>query len=244
MQMAAKKPGRAGSQEAKETTEAQAADTGANGTGAAVGGTGARAKGARKTASAGAGSGAEAGGSESASGTPSDGGTTGKRSTSDTEAKPSAGGATRARKTATKSAAKSATKSASKRAGSAQGGTTARQAAGGASGGDELRNNLRAFLSHHPHGWGHSDWEGLLNHLRQSGFDASDEARVGSELEKERVVYTLETSGVSGLSGSKARSVADRFGSVHELRQASVDDIAGIKGINRSQAEKIHEAVR
>jgi excinuclease UvrABC nuclease subunit len=85
---------------------------------------------------------------------------------------------------------------------------------------------------------------GLLGRLRERGIDVSDESRVGWELEKERLAHTLEQKKVSGLGGSRIRSIADRFGSLWELRRASVEDIESISGINRQLAEKVHEAVR
>jgi hypothetical protein len=252
MQMAAKKPGRAESGETAEGTEA----TTANVADSANGAEGAQPALGRKTGSPAKKSGSAAGGA-SAAAPPAGGGadghsaasagaTGGAQARTRTPRKPAGatgdteggtGGSTRGRKSASAGAAKTT----SKRAGATKGGKSQGADAGG---GSDLQRNLRAFVDHHPQGWGHHDWEGLLHHLRESGVDTSDEGRIGVELEKERVVRALENSGVSGLGGSKARSLADRFGTIRELHQASVDDIAGMKGINRSQAEKIREALR
>jgi hypothetical protein len=220
--MAAKKPGRAGSKENTETTPAPAAGVGGD---APLGGTGTRTPSARKAASAGAGSGGPV-------------------------AEGSAGGGTRARKTGAKSAsaksasAKSASKTASKSASKSASAKSASKRSAGDKGGSDLQSNLRAFVQHHPEGWQHGDWEGLLHHLREGGIDTSDQGSIGLQLERERVIHTLENSGVSGIRGAKAKSIADRYGRIDELRQASVDDLAGVEGISRQQAEKIQEAVR
>lgn len=259
--MAAKKPGRAASQESTETTGAAEAPTPEMGAGAAVGGTGARSRGARKAASAGAGSGgaAEEGsaggtrprarvssktGRAGAAGGTSDAAADAARSGAAEADAPSSGAGARPRGRAGGSKAGGA-KAGAKVSTSAGGGRRGAKAAAGESSADsQLQSNLRAFVEHHPEGWGHHDWEGLLNHLSNSGLDTSDTARIGQELEKERVVHTLEKSGASGLRGGKARGIADRFGTLHSLREASVDDLASVSGITRAQAEKIHQSLR
>jgi hypothetical protein len=261
MQMAAKKPGRAedrGAAEATESAPEGTASEGAQSPRGRRGGSPAR-KSQHAASDTGAGAQGTGTGGEAAGDTAPAGGTGGdtqaptraprKRSAATADSGTDAGGgATRGRKTAGAGATKAA-KSA-KPAKTARGGGGARKSRGpteeGASGGGggDLQGNLRAFVQHHPHGWEHRDWEGLLHHLRGSGIDTSDTAGIGSQLEKARLTHALENSGVSGLGTSKLRSLVDRFGSVWQLREASVDDIAGVKGIDRSQAEQIRKALR
>ncbi|HEV2148636.1 MAG TPA: helix-hairpin-helix domain-containing protein, partial [Longimicrobiaceae bacterium] len=139
-----------------------------------------------------------------------------------------AGGAT-----AKKSAAK---KSTTKRG---AGVTAANTGGTGVAGGSrDLRGELRDFARSRPGGWGHDEWQGLLGDLRGRGHDVSDEGAVGMQLERERLAHQLED--VGGL-GKKADALVDRFETVYSLRQASVDDIASVKGIDRQLAERVKE---
>jgi hypothetical protein len=112
------------------------------------------------------------------------------------------------------------------------------------SGGDRLHDELRSFVAAHPHGWNHDEWQGLLGRLRDGGHDTGDTDRIGAELEKERLVHTIEQQNVPGLGPAKVRSLADRFSTLWSFRHASVDDLASVKGIKREQAEKLHESLR
>jgi hypothetical protein len=124
----------------------------------------------------------------------------------------------------------------------AAGGKAAAKAPG--SGGDRLHDELRSFVAAHPHGWNHDEWQGLLGRLRDGGHDTGDTDRIGAELEKERLVHTIEQQNVPGLGPAKVRSLADRFSTLWSFRHASVDDLASVKGIKREQAEKLHESLR
>jgi hypothetical protein len=139
-------------------------------------------------------------------------------------------------KAGSRTGAKAGAKSGGSRSGAA--GTAKR---GGS--GSGIQGELRSFVAAHPHGWNHDDWNGLLGRLQQGGHDASDHNRIGMELEKERLVHTLEQANVSGLGPSKIRSLADRFGTLWSFRHASVDEIASVKGMKREQAEAVHAAV-
>jgi hypothetical protein len=119
--------------------------------------------------------------------------------------------------------------------------SAAKKSAGAAGGGRDLRGELRDFARSRPDGWGHDDWMGLLGDLRGRGHDVSDEGAVGMQLERERLAHQLE--GVDGL-GKKADALVDRFETVYSLRQASVDDVAGVKGMDRQLAERVKERFR
>lgn len=102
----------------------------------------------------------------------------------------------------------------------------------------DLRGDLRAFARARPDGWGHHDWLGLLDDLRGRGHDVSDADAVGMQLERERLLHHLED--VPGL-GRKSEVLAARFETVYSLRQASVDDVAAVKGVNRDLAERVKQ---
>lgn len=101
----------------------------------------------------------------------------------------------------------------------------------------DLRGELRQFVSEHPHGWGHDQWEHLLHRLRERGHDTADPDRIGMQLERERLNTRLE--GVEGVSPQRARSLAERFGTLYSLRHTEVDDIARQAKIPRELAERI-----
>jgi len=146
-----------------------------------------------------------------------------------------------AKPTGAKAGSKAGEKSGTKSGGSRGGSGAGASKRGGSEGG--LQGELRSFVTAHPHGWNHEDWHGLLGRLQQGGHDVSDHSRIGMELEKERLVQTLEQKKVQGLGPSKIRSIADRFGTVWSLRHASVDEIASVKGLKREQADAVHAAV-
>jgi len=232
--MAAKKPARAGSRKAEESTGAASTEAGAGGAGEAVGGTGARAKGAGRAAAAGAGSG----------GTPDTGAKAGAKSAGRGKAAssgdaPAAAGGKGTRKAAAGS--KSGDKPSGTRGGARSGG---KAAAGSSSGGSDLQKRLRDFVTQNPNGWGHDQWQGLLGQLRESGVDVSDEGRIGMELEQQRLLHALEQKQISGLGQAEVRGLADRFGTLWSLRHASIDEIQSVSGMDRQKAEKVQEAIR
>lgn len=109
-------------------------------------------------------------------------------------------------------------------------------------GGSDLRADMREFAAARPGGWDHHDWVTFLGGLRDKGHDTSDADEIGRQLERERISLVLQD--VPGLGPRKVEAVADRFGRLYELRNASVDEIAGVPGVNRDLAEKISNAVR
>lgn len=104
--------------------------------------------------------------------------------------------------------------------------------------GGGMRDDLRAFARAHPGGWGHDQWLTLVEELRGKGYDVSDTDAVGMQLERERLAVALESEGVKGKA---ADALVGRFETVWSLRQASVDDIASVKGVTRAQAERVKE---
>lgn len=113
----------------------------------------------------------------------------------------------------------------------------ATKSAGGGGGKPDLRKDLRQFITDNPQGWGHEQWEGLLSQLGERGHDTSNPAQIGMQLERERLSARLE--GIEGLSQQRARSVAERFGTLYSLRNASVDEIAQETNLSREVAERV-----
>lgn len=138
-------------------------------------------------------------------------------------AKKTAGAAKSPAKGAAKSPAKGGAKSAAK---------TSRGA-----GKPDLREDLRQFVSENPEGWGHEQWQGLLGRLGERGHDTSNPDQIGMQLERERLHSRLQ--GMEGVSAQRARSIADRFGTMYSLRHADVDEIVRETKVSRDVAERI-----
>lgn len=104
---------------------------------------------------------------------------------------------------------------------------------------------LRAFLDRHPGGWYHADWERLVDDLRTRGLlpDGGEEA-VGRELEKARVRHTLRDLGVQGLGPKRRETVAEAYGHLWELRNATADELAALPGLNKRVAADLLAALR
>jgi hypothetical protein len=98
---------------------------------------------------------------------------------------------------------------------------------------------LNAFVESHPTGWNHEEWLALLADLGQGGTDVSNPDAIGAELEKTRVTWELKRSGVPGLGRKRIEAIASRFGTLNELRNATLDDLARVPGMNRALAEKL-----
>lgn len=111
----------------------------------------------------------------------------------------------------------------------------ARKSAGG--GKPDLRADLRQFVDENPEGWGHDQWQGLLGRLGERGHDTSDPDRIGMELERERVSARLER--VEGVNSRQAKTIADRFGTLYSLRNASAEEIERLTKVPRKVAERI-----
>lgn len=104
---------------------------------------------------------------------------------------------------------------------------------------------LRAFLDRHPGGWYHTDWERLVDDLRTRGLlpDGGEQA-VGRELERARVRQTLQGLGVRGLGPKRRETVAEAYGHLWELRNASADELAALPGLNKRVATDLVAALR
>jgi DNA uptake protein ComE-like DNA-binding protein len=105
-----------------------------------------------------------------------------------------------------------------------------------------LQANLREFVEQHPDGWGHDHWISLVRRLEEQGIDVQDRDSIGMMLENERMRLHLES--VDGLSSKKVDAVVSQFGTVWNLRHASVEDLAALPGVTRENAEKILNRVR
>jgi hypothetical protein len=108
----------------------------------------------------------------------------------------------------------------------------------------EFDGRLREFVSRHPDGWSHAEWEGLLAELRDAGIDTGDPQTIGTALEYERLLVVLERTPVKGLGPKRREALADRFGRLWDLRRASVDEIAELPSFHRGLAAALHEALR
>jgi hypothetical protein len=98
---------------------------------------------------------------------------------------------------------------------------------------------LNAFVESHPTGWTHDEWLELLADLGQGGTDVSNPDAIGAELEKTRVTWELKRRGVPGLGRKRIEAIASRFGTLNELRNATLDELARVPGMNRALAEKL-----
>lgn len=110
---------------------------------------------------------------------------------------------------------------------------------------EERAAALRAFLDRHPGGWYHSDWERLVEDLRTRGLLPQEgEERVGTELEQTRVRQILQGLGVRGLGPKRRETVAEAYGHLWELRNASADELAALPGLNKRIAADVVAALR
>lgn len=107
----------------------------------------------------------------------------------------------------------------------------------------ELTTELEAFVGEHPHGWGHREWDTLLSDLARKGFDVGDPDRIGLALERERLLSELASLKVEGLGPKRREAVANGYPNLWRLRRASADELAGVPGIHRALAEKLHSAL-
>ena len=106
-----------------------------------------------------------------------------------------------------------------------------------------MSTQLNAFVESHPTGWNHDEWLALLADLGQGGTDVSNPDAIGAELEKTRVTWELRRRDVPGLGRKRLEAIANRFGTIRELQNASVEEVARIPGMNRALAEKIVNGV-
>ena len=109
---------------------------------------------------------------------------------------------------------------------------------------DKFMLELRRFAEDHPQGWGHGEWEGLLNRLASAGFDVSDCDRVGLDLERVRLCQTLKRMEVKGLGAKRINVIANRFGTLWNLRNASPEDVSQLPSVPRSMAGQILDTLQ
>jgi len=104
---------------------------------------------------------------------------------------------------------------------------------------------LRHFVEHHLDGWGHREWESLLEILRDEGLvSEGQEEEVGRRLEYQHVLVTLERLSLPGMGPKRREAVAAAYGNVWELRQASPEAVASIPAVPHRLAENLVEALR
>lgn len=141
---------------------------------------------------------------------------------------------------AKKPAAKTGTRAPAKTGAKAGAGAAPRASAKRAEG-PNLSGDLRQFVSENPHGWGHDEWLGLLDRLRERGHSVDDTEQVGRDLERERLATKLE--GVQGVGPQRVKAISERYGSIWSLMYADVDDLVQAASIPRPLAERIKAAV-
>jgi len=103
----------------------------------------------------------------------------------------------------------------------------------------KLDVEIRRFVQEHPNGWGHGDWLGFVDHLGESGHTVPDTDSLGLALERERLMLTVQGCRIVGLGPKRTEAVCDAFVSVHNLRSAGPEEIAGRAGIPMSLAEEL-----
>ena len=104
-----------------------------------------------------------------------------------------------------------------------------------------LRKDLREFVQANPGGWGHNEWIGLVNLLKDRGHDTSDTDAVGMALERERLTIVLER--VPGLGARRVKAIADRYPRVWNVMQAGAEEIAMAANLPRSVAQRVKDAI-
>jgi hypothetical protein len=105
----------------------------------------------------------------------------------------------------------------------------------------DVRRHLRQFVTEHPAGWGHDDWLALLGRLQAEGHEVHDPDAIGVALERERLSAIL--GGIQGMGAQRIRSLSERYGSLWNLRQAGVEDLATSSRLPRAIAERIQSAI-
>jgi hypothetical protein len=105
----------------------------------------------------------------------------------------------------------------------------------------DIGGHLRQFIAEHPTGWGHDEWLALLGQLRAQGHDVDDPDAVGATLERERLSIALGR--VDGIGAQRIRSLSERYGSLWNLRQAGVEDLARSSRLPRAVAERIQSVI-
>jgi len=102
-----------------------------------------------------------------------------------------------------------------------------------------MSTRLTAFVESHPAGWNHDEWLALLADLGEGGTDVSNPDAIGAELEKTRVMWELRKRNVPGLGRKRMEAIVNRFGTVYDLHNATIEEMARVPGMNRGLAEKV-----
>jgi hypothetical protein len=124
---------------------------------------------------------------------------------------------------------------------SGRGATAAQQGASDSTVSPALRKDLREFVQNHPGGWGHNEWIGLVNLLRDRGHDTIDTDRIGLALERERLTLVLER--VPGLGARRVQAVADRYPRIWNVMQAGAEELAVAANLPKAVARRIKDAL-
>jgi hypothetical protein len=105
---------------------------------------------------------------------------------------------------------------------------------------DDLQKDLQRFVVEHPQGWGHEQWLGLLESLRSRGYSVDEPERIGTLLERERLAARLKK--IPGVGRQRIQALVDRYGSIWNLCNADIADLAQSIKAPRSLAERIQSA--
>lgn len=107
-----------------------------------------------------------------------------------------------------------------------------------------MDTHLDAFIDTHLEGWSHDAWLALLNDLRQDGIDVSDSESIGVQLEGRRLARVLDDLEIRGLGEKRIGAIVDRFGTLWAVRHAEAADLADIRTIPSTLAEKVVASFR
>lgn len=109
---------------------------------------------------------------------------------------------------------------------------------------DVLRSELQRFVQDHAEGWSHDEWLRFLFHLSESGVDTADEDAIGLALEQERLRHALSSAEIKGLGPRRIEAVTSHFGTLWNLRDASLEEVAGVRGITGPLARGIVDRIQ
>ncbi len=105
----------------------------------------------------------------------------------------------------------------------------------------DLARDLDDFAAAQPGGWSHEDWMNFLEYLAQRGHDTSNPDAIGIDLERKRLALILGE--VPGMGPKRVQNLVERYDTLWNLRQATVDELAEHKSLTRALAERVYEAV-